>query len=911
MKQNLLNSILSVGENRLAAKYGKMVKAVLELEDAYSDLSDAELAEMTDEFRSRYTSGETLDSLLPEAFAVVSEAASRTLNQKPYPVQILGGISLFKGNVSEMKTGEGKTLVATMPAYLEAISGESVHIVTVNEYLAGYQSEQMGRVFRALGMTTGCILNSQDTQVKQNNYSCDIVYGTSSEFGFDYLRDHMVDDAPQLVQRGLNYAIIDEIDSILMDEATTPLVIASPGDVDAGRDLHKMAQAVRGLRAEEDYKADMKQQTISISESGVQKIEKSLGIKNIFSGEHAQLIGLMYSAAKARAMFQKDKDYIVRNGTIEIVDKETGRVLDGRRFNEGLHQAIEAKEGLKVKPEDVTAASITLQSFFKLYTKLSGMTGTAKSEAGEFMSLYKLNTVEIPTNKPMLRVDSPTRYFRTEKEKIAAVVEEVAERHKSGQPILIGTANVAKSEQLSRALKSAGLAHNVLNAKDNSREASIIAAAGQRGNITVSTNMAGRGTDIILGGNPESLTVDILHSRGLDATKHPEEYEKAWAETYPRMIEEAKQAGEEVAEVGGLYVIGTERHESRRIDNQLRGRAGRQGDPGESQFFCSLEDELTKKYNPNWLPTVKAFDTLPSGELPNSKLDTLFDKVQSEASQLNRSMRTDMQKFDAIVDSSRRYIYQERESTLSAGIDFLPIVDSIRSRVVARFVDERVKGIPTEQELRIFMNDLASLYPSTITTEDILEEMQYHKAPDASWLKQELLSDSSIVLQKTHDILGEEDFNSASKEILRTAIDEKWSEYIAYMEIFLDGINFLAMAQQEPELAYRTAANEQMKRIQESIEESLTRELLYLSAGDLLTNKSYTVEAIKKPSRRDKNAATPKRKRNNSRSNQQVAFESGLAGRSETGVNDTDDSQPMNRADRRAAAKQNKKRKGK
>lgn len=911
MEQNWLTRVLSVGENRPAQKYQKIVKSVVALDGAYSDLSDTELAGMTKEFRERLENGEKLEGILPEAFAVVREAADRTLNQKPYPVQILGGIALFKGNVAQMKTGEGKTLVATMPAYLEALSGRGVHVVTVNEYLAKYQSEQMGRVFRALGMTTGCVLSDQDTLTKQENYNCDITYGTSSEFGFDYLRDHMLEDMSDTVHRQLNYAIIDEIDSILMDEANTPLVISSPGDPEAGRDLQRMAQAVRGLKEGEDYKTELKEQAMSIHEPGVQKVEASLGIDNIFSGENAKLVGLMYSAAKAKAMFERDKDYIVRNGEIEIVDKETGRVLEGRRFNEGLHQAIEAKEGIKTKPEDVTAASITLQSFFKLYGKLSGMTGTAKSESGELTSLYKLRTIEVPTNKPMIRVDKPTRYFRSEQEKITAVIEEVKTIHASGQPILIGTGSVAKSERFSRALKDAGLPHNVLNAKDISREASIVAEAGQRGTITVSTNMAGRGTDIILGGNPEALAADALHARGLDAYQHSEEYEKAWSELYPKLVADAEKAGLEVAELGGLFVIGTERHESKRIDDQLRGRAGRQGDPGASQFFCSLEDELMQKYKPKDLPSMKALAASESGELPYAKLDSFFNRIQTEASQLNRGTRTEMQKYDAIIDLARRHVYKQREVAITQDTDYYKIVDDMRQKVVSRFVDERIEGAPTDEEASVFMNELASLYPSTITVDDILEEMQYMRTPDANWLKDELLSDSEIVLQKALERLGESTFNKATSEILIETIDEKWAEYLAYMEMFMDGLNFYAMAQQEPELVYRTAANDQMKRVQEAIEESLVREMLYLSVGDIQYDPGYEIENLKNSAKKKvtgkKQKPTPKRKRNNSAITQQIAFESGLIGREEAELQEEQDFQPMNRAERRAAAKNNRK----
>lgn len=904
MSSNFLSKVLSVGENRPLRKYQKIADSVLALDDAYSDLEEAEFAEETAELRKRYQDGEKLEWLLPEAFALLREAASRVLGQRPYSVQVLGAVALFYGNVAQMKTGEGKTLVATMPAYLASLSGEPVHIVTVNEYLAEYQSELMGRVFKLLGVSTGVIVSGQSDIQKQENYACDIVYGTSSELGFDYLRDHMVSSAEAKTQRGLHYAIIDEIDSILMDEALTPLIIASPGDQDSMRELAKMAQAVRSLRDNEDYVANAKQMTVSIKDSGVEKVERAFNLTNIFESQHARLVGLMYSAVKAKALYKRDKDYIVRSGVVEIVDRETGRVLEGRRFAEGIHQAIEAKEGIKAQPEDVTSASVSIQNFFRLYDKLSGMTGTAKSESGELMELYKLHTVEIPTNKPMIREDLPTRYFVNEQAKWNAVVAEITERHATGQPVLVGTGTVAKSERLSRMLSKARLAHEVLNAKDDSREAFIVAGAGRKGAITVSTNMAGRGTDIILGGNPETLTVEHLKRMKIDPEASPEEYQATWNEVYAEYVQSCKASGEEVAELGGLFVLGTERHESRRVDDQLRGRAGRQGDPGQSQFFCSLDDELIVKYQPKGKSALASGMSQEAGELDPVKANKLFDATQAEASQLNRSIRTDVQKYDNVVDNARRYIYGERDRILTADTDFLPIVDEMRVKVVERYLQEHLSPNVLDWDIESLWSELASLYPSTITAGDVQEEIDESGVKDPEWVKYEVLSDSSIVLQRVHESLGSENFNEAARDIMLAALDEHWVDYIASMEMVLDTINYRAMAQIEPLNEYRREANVNIEIMRKAIEEDLVRAVMYLDGSNYsLRNSSSSYQVVSFD--RKKKGATPKRKRNNSHVNSRVAFEAGLA---EPFEFDDDGYTPMNRAERRAANKRKKRR---
>ncbi|MGO3679641.1 MAG: preprotein translocase subunit SecA, partial [Microbacteriaceae bacterium] len=566
----VLEKLLRVGEGRTLKKLERLAKVVAGLEESFVDLTDEELRGETAALRERLAQGETLDDLMPEAFAAVREAARRTIGLHPFPVQVMGGANLHMGNISEMKTGEGKTLVATMPAFLNALAGRGVHIITVNDYLATYQSELMGRVFRALGMTTGCIISGQSPAERRKQYEADITYGTNNEFGFDYLRDNMASSAAERVQRDHYFVIIDEVDSILIDEARTPLIISGPAAGEANRWFSEFAKLARKLKAGVDYEVDQKKRTVGVLEPGIEKVEDHLGITNLYESVNTPLISFLNNAIKAKALFTRDKDYVVLDGEVLIVDEHTGRILAGRRYNEGMHQAIEAKEGVKVKAENQMLATVTLQNYFRLYEKISGMTGTAETEASEFMSTYKLGVVPIPTNRPMRRIDQPDLVYKNEEAKFHAVTADIVERHKKGQPVLIGTTSVEKSEYLSRLLAKAGVRHEVLNAKNHAREAAIIAQAGRLGAVTVATNMAGRGTDIMLGGNAEHLTVTDLASRGLSPEENPEEYEAAWDETFAKVKEAVAAEASKVQEAGGLYVLGTERHESRRIDNQLR-----------------------------------------------------------------------------------------------------------------------------------------------------------------------------------------------------------------------------------------------------------------------------------------------------------------------------------------------------
>src|SRR5215471_2682268 len=596
----IIDNILRAGEGKTLRKLKTLVSQINSIEEDFSSLSDADLRAMTDELRQRHADGETLDDLLPEAFATAREAASRVLGQRHFDVQLMGGGALHFGNIAEMKTGEGKTLTSVLPAYLNALAGRGVHVVTVNDYLAKRDSEWMGRIHRFLGLEVGVILANMDPDERRKAYAADITYGTNNEFGFDYLRDNMAWGLEECVQRGHSFAIVDEVDSILIDEARTPLIISGPADQNSVW-YAEFAKIVPRLRRGEegagDYEVDEKKRTVGILESGVAKVEDWLGIDNLYDHSNAHLVGFLNNAIKAKELFKKDKDYVVQGGEVLIVDDFTGRILHGRRYSEGMHQAIEAKEGVKIMDENQTLATITLQNYFRLYDKLAGMTGTAMTEANEFHQTYKLGVVPIPTNMPMIRLDQADAIYKTEQNKFDAVVRDIVDRYEAGQPVLVGTVSVEKSEVLSRMLKRQGVPHEVLNAKYHEREAAIVAQAGRKGAVTVATNMAGRGTDIMLGGNPEFLADLELHQRGLSPVETPEDFEAAWPEAVEKARRAVAEEHEEVVALGGLYVLGTERHESRRIDNQLRGRSGRQGDPGESRFYLSLEDDLMRMFN--------------------------------------------------------------------------------------------------------------------------------------------------------------------------------------------------------------------------------------------------------------------------------------------------------------------------
>ncbi|MGP1482863.1 preprotein translocase subunit SecA, partial [Actinomyces naeslundii] len=657
---SIVDRILRIGEGRTLKKLDAIADQVESLAEEFSEFSDAELRDMTDELKERYQDGETLDSLLPEAFATVVEAADRVLGMRPYHVQIMGGAALHRGNIAEMKTGEGKTLVATMPSYLRALTGKGVHVVTVNDYLAEYQSDLMGRVHRFLGLTTGCILVGQTPAERREQYACDITYGTNNEFGFDYLRDNMAQRPDDLVQRGHAFVIVDEVDSILIDEARTPLIISGPATGDVNKWYKEFATISERLREGKDYEVDEKKRTVGVLASGIERVEDYLGVDNLYESENTPLIGFLNNAIKAKELFHRDKDYIVRDGEVLIVDEHTGRVLPGRRYNEGMHQAIEAKERVEIKAENQTLATITLQNYFRLYPEgsRSGMTGTAETEAAEFAGTYKIGVVPIPTNKPMIREDQSDLVYTTVEAKLDAVVDDIAERHEVGQPVLVGTTSVEKSETLSERLRERGIPHEVLNAKQHAREAAVVAMAGRKGAVTVATNMAGRGTDIMLGGNAEHIAVSALKEAGLDPEENAEEYEKAWPEALSAAKEACRAEHDEVVELGGLYVLGTERHESRRIDNQLRGRSGRQGDPGESRFYLSMEDDLMRMFASGLAQRIMTSGAYPDDVPLESKMVTRgIAGAQRQVESRNYEIRKNVLKYDDVMTEQREKVY--------------------------------------------------------------------------------------------------------------------------------------------------------------------------------------------------------------------------------------------------------------
>ena len=801
---NIIDKVLRAGEGRLLAKLRNYATAVNSLEGSFSALSDAELRGETAALRERYAAGESLDDMLPEAFAAVREAAKRTLGMRHFDVQIMGGAALHLGNIAEMKTGEGKTLVATTAAYLNAIPGRGVHIVTTNDFLASYQSELMGRVFRALGMTTGCILGGQEPAQRREEYLADITYGTNNEFGFDYLRDNMAWDKSELVQRGHFYAIVDEVDSILIDEARTPLIISGPAAGEANRWFTEFASIAEKLQPVIDYEVDEKKRTVGILEEGIAKVEDYLGINNLYESANTPLISFLNNSIRAKALFKRDKDYVVQDGEVLIVDEHTGRILAGRRYNEGVHQAIEAKEGVEVKAENQTLATITLQNYFRLYNKLSGMTGTAETEAAEFMSTYKLGVVPIPTNKPMIRRDQSDLIYKNEQVKFAMVVEDIAARHEKGQPVLVGTTSVEKSEYLSKLLAKRGIRHEVLNAKHHAREAAIVAQAGRLGAVTVATNMAGRGTDIMLGGNSEFLTVEALNKRGLHADENPEEYEAAWAAEFEATKARVAEEAEKVIAVGGLYVLGTERHESRRIDNQLRGRSGRQGDPGESRFYLSLQDDLMRLFNSGAAASLMNRPGVPDDTAIESKLvSRAIQSAQSQVEARNAEIRKNVLKYDDVMSRQRDAIYSDRRHILE-GDDIQNRVDSFLEDVISDVVSQHIiEGSGKDWDFEALWSDLKSIYPVGLEIAEVLAEAGNRNKLTKSWITRELLSDARIAYQRRTEQVGEEAMRELERRVVMSVIDRKWRDHLYEMDYLKEGIGLRAMAQRDPLVEYQ------------------------------------------------------------------------------------------------------------
>ncbi|MCO5998761.1 preprotein translocase subunit SecA [Actinoallomurus rhizosphaericola] len=823
----VIDKILRAGEGKVLRKLKRIADQVNSIEEDFVDMSDAELRALTETYKERLADGETLDDLLPEAFATAREAAKRTLGQRHFDVQIMGGAALHMGNIAEMRTGEGKTLTCVLPAYLNALSGKGVHVVTVNDYLAKRDAEWMGRVHQFLGLEVGVILADMTPEERRKAYAADITYGTNNEFGFDYLRDNMAWSLDECVQREHNFAIVDEVDSILIDEARTPLIISGPAEqnskwyVEFAKIVPRLKRATDGPEGEDgDYQVDEKKRTVGILESGVEKVEDWLGIDNLYDSVNTPLVSFLNNALKAKELYKKDKDYIVNNGEVLIVDEFTGRILHGRRYNEGMHQAIEAKEGVPIKDENQTLATITLQNFFRLYDKLGGMTGTAQTEAAEFNKIYKLGVIPIPTNKPMIRKDVSDVVYKTEQAKFEAVVEDIKERHEKGQPVLVGTTSVDKSEKLSRMLKRRGIPHEVLNAKYHEKEAMIVAEAGRKGAVTVATNMAGRGTDIMLGGSPDHIADKELHARGLSPLETPEEYEKAWPEAIEKAKKAVKEEHDEVRELGGLYVLATERHESRRIDNQLRGRSGRQGDPGESRFYLSLEDDLMRLFNSARVEAIMTRLNIPDDVPIESKIvSNAIRSAQHQVEQQNFEIRKNVLKYDEVLNRQRKVIYAERRRVLE-GADLHDQIVRMIDEVVAGYVTAATaEGFPEEWDLDKLWKAFKQLYPISISSEDLVEEVGGQAGLTAEILTEKIGEDAQAAYERREEELGGEVLRELERRVVLSVLDRKWREHLYEMDYLQEGIGLRAMAQRDPLVEYQREGYDMFTAMLEGIKE--------------------------------------------------------------------------------------------
>lgn len=766
-----LQKLIGNNSAREIKKMRSIVEEINSLEKDMTGLSDASLKAKTQEFKDRLQNGETLDDILPEAFAVVREASVRVLGLRHYDVQLIGGITLHRGNIAEMRTGEGKTLVATLPVYLNALTGKGVHVVTVNDYLARRDSEWMGKLYNYLGMSVGLIIAGLDYGQRKHAYGCDITYGTNNEFGFDYLRDNMVVHAEQMVQRPLNFAIVDEVDSILIDEARTPLIISGPGERSTDR-YYTLAAIVPKLVKDEDYTIDEKQKTIAPTEAGIAKVEKMLHVENLYDSENLELNHLLIASLRAYAMMHRDKDYVVKDGQVIIVDEFTGRLMFGRRYSDGLHQAIEAKEGLKVERESQTLASITFQNYFRMYEKLSGMTGTAKTEEQEFNNIYGLEVYEIPPNKPLRRIDMPDLIFKTKAAKYRAVVRDVVARHATGQPILVGTTSITQSEELSDMLTKSGVPHNVLNAKHHEKEAEIVKNAGQRGMVTIATNMAGRGTDISL--------------------------------------------GEGVAELGGLHILGTERHESRRIDNQLRGRSGRQGDPGSSQFFLSLEDDLMRIFGADNISNM--MDKLGMEEdepIEHSLITRSIERAQKKVENHNFNIRKYILEYDDVMNQQREVLYEQRRKILgndSLRDTVMDMVDSIITKAMDHYADEKLYPEEWDYEGLLKHLEIYFLDPGQITVAQ-MEELGRGE------LEEMLIDFAHKEYEKREALIGEANMRELEKAVMLKVVDSKWMEHLDSMDMLREGIGLRAYGQKNPLVEYKFEAYDMFENMIEAIQE--------------------------------------------------------------------------------------------
>ena len=769
----ILKRFLGDNNDKEVKRLRQIVEKINSYEDSLTNLSDSSLTRYTEKFKDRLAAGETLDDILPEAFAVVREASKRVLGMRHFDVQMMGGICLHEGKIAEMRTGEGKTLVATLPTYLNALTGKGVHMVTVNDYLAKRDSIEMGRLYNFLGLTVGLIRHDMDFPERKFAYNCDITFGTNNEYGFDYLRDNMVVDLNQMVQRELNFAIVDEVDSILIDEARTPLIISGPGSKSTDSYV-RMAKAVEHLKEGTDYTVDEKAKTVAPADSAVPKIEKLVGVKNLYDPENIEMSHCFTAALRAKALMKRDRDYVVKDGEIVIVDEFTGRLMEGRRYSDGLHQAIEAKEGLEVRRESQTLASITFQNYFRMYNKLSGMTGTAKTEEDEFLKIYKLPVIVIPTNRPIARIDHPDVIYKTKRAKYKAVANDVAEIHAKGQPVLIGTTSITQSEELSHILKERNIPHNVLNAKFHEQEAEIIADAGQKSAVTIATNMAGRGTDIKL--------------------------------------------GDGVPELGGLFIVGTERHESRRIDNQLRGRAGRQGDPGESRFYLSLEDDLLRLFGSDNISSI--MDRLGMGEddpIEHKLITRSIANAQKKVEGRNFDMRKHVLQYDDVMNQQREVIYAERRKVLKGENlreHILTMIGGIIEAEMNQYANEKL--YPEEWSLDELIKDAESIYAPTGRLKlDELEEMSRDEVQD--FLNQ--MAEESYAQRE--QLFGEANMRELEKIIMLRVVDNRWMEHLDRMDMLREGIGLLAYGQRNPLIEYKIKGHEMFGQMIDSIQNDI------------------------------------------------------------------------------------------
>ena len=839
----ILDKILRAGEGRVVKDLQKAAKKVNEFEPSISGLTDEQLRNKTVEFRQRLTEGEDLDDLLSEAFAVVREAAKRTLGQRHYDVQLMGGIALHRGNIAEMRTGEGKTLVSTLPAYLNALAEKGVHIITVNDYLAERDSEWMGRVHRFLGLKVGVIVSSMDPAERREAYACDITYGTNNEFGFDYLRDNMSWSIEDCVQREHNFAIVDEVDSILIDEARTPLIISGPADR-ATKWYSEFANIVNRLQANAHYEVDEKKKTVGVLEAGITEVEKALGIQNLYEAENTPLIIYLNNALRAKELFKRDRDYVIMSGELLIVDEHTGRILHGRRYNEGLHQALEAKEKVEIKDENQTLATITLQNYFRLYEKLSGMTGTAMTEASEFHQIYKLGVVPIPTNRPMQRIDSSDLIYKTEISKFNAVVSDIVERNRNGQPVLVGTVSVEKSEELSGLLTKRGIKHEVLNAKQHEREAIIIARAGCKSAVTVATNMAGRGTDIMLGGNAEFFADFNLQARGLSPAENPEEYEAAWPTEVANQRAQVAAEHDEVVGLGGLYVLGTERHESRRIDNQLRGRSGRQGDPGESRFYLSLQDDLMRRFNSALVERFLGAAGIPDDVPIESKMvSNAIRSAQTQVESQNFEIRKNVLKYDDVLNRQRQVIYKERREVLEGANLQAQMTTFIEDAVATYAAFGTSQGFPEDWDLEALWVSLHGIYPVGITVSELEEECGGRSGISSEYLQQSLVEDALKKYAERETTLTPVIMRELERRVVLSVLDRRWRDHLYEMDYLQEGIGLRAMAQRDPLVEYQKEGYELFSAMMEGIKEESVGLLFSAEVSVEKTNDGEQIQA--------------------------------------------------------------------